>query len=588
MNHEDHSRRPLDVETSLWILVVATALAMRLAQLGAAPLSVREAREAMAAWLAASGQGFATMDYSPFLLAANGLLFTLLGTSDGLARLLPALFGGLLVLSPLLLRRHLGRVGALAAGVYLTVSPTALVASRQLAGTTIAATGVMVFAGSFLRFIETKDRVWLTVAAIGVSLAVASDATAYALLVPLGLACVVLCGPWAADWRSSRRRDLVLALQPHMPHILVTFALALLGLSTGLGWNLAGGGAIGGLLVDWFGRFQPSALRIPSLLMLLTVYELFGLAFGIGGLIWGLREGHRPTGVLGLWAGLELLLLVLMPGRRPTDLLWAVLPLAFLMGMMVELLVRGWSSGSDTALSAAYAVLVLVLWVYAYLMLARYAAYGDRADLALVLIAAVLQALLGLSFGLALGSSGTVHTAVTATGVALLAFTLSAGWGAVYEHPTDPREALLSEPTAMGIHDLVQTLGDLSWQQTGMPTTLEFALAAPADSVLAWYLRGFDLAHRVDRPGDVTWGDMEMVVVVQGRDGIESAAVAGKYRGQDFALRRDWSPQAIGCRFWESDCNVAIGWYLFRDVPPLPEPVEWATLWRPVAVTTDE
>jgi predicted membrane-bound mannosyltransferase len=125
---------------TLWVLIAVVALALRLTHLDAAPLNASEAREAMLAWRV--GQSFQTAGrleslphasgYSPLLLAANTLLFTVCGASDALARLWPALFGSVLALTPFLLRRRIGRVGALAAGLYLALSPTALLASRQL------------------------------------------------------------------------------------------------------------------------------------------------------------------------------------------------------------------------------------------------------------------------------------------------------------------------------------------------------------------------------------------------------------------------------------------------------------------------
>jgi hypothetical protein len=571
MSHDYSARTRLTVESALWILVGASALALRLAQLGAAPLIAAEARQATLAWRAATGQGFPTMDYNPLLLAANGLLFTLFGTSDFLARLLPALFGVPLALSPSLLRRHLGRVGALAAGLYLAVSPTALVVSRQLAGTTIAATGAMACVGGFVRFFEAKDRSWLTLAAVGLALAVTGGATAYALLLPLGLSCLVFSQPWVKGLSSD--------LKPHARWFFLTFTFALLVLCTGLGWNLSGVGAIGGILADWFGRFRPGTSSVASPLTLLIAYELYGLVFGICGLVLGLRRRQWLAAPLGVWAGLEVSLLALMPGRMPTDLLWVVLPLALLTGLTIEVLARDWSP-SDVALRAAYAGLVLVLWAYGYLMLGRYAAFGDRADLGLTVIVVVVQALLGLSFGLALGSAATLRTVAAATGGALLLLTLSVGWGVAYEHPTDPREALLTEPTAMGIRDLVQTMRDLSWAQTGMPTMLEFVFEAPEDSVLAWYLRGFEMADRVDQLVDIDGDEMGMFILTTRLDESGSTPVHDEYAGQDFALRRRWTPRALGCRFWESGCKVAFGWFLFRDVPSLPEAVEWATLWR--------
>ena len=50
----------LTVETGLWALVGAVALALRLAHLDAAPLSGREAHEAMLAWRAVPVYGAST------------------------------------------------------------------------------------------------------------------------------------------------------------------------------------------------------------------------------------------------------------------------------------------------------------------------------------------------------------------------------------------------------------------------------------------------------------------------------------------------------------------------------------------------
>jgi uncharacterized protein (TIGR03663 family) len=587
MTEDGTSGSGLTVETALWVLVISAALALRLAQLDTAPLTAIEAREATLAWRAASGQGPPAMDYNPLLLAANALLFTVFGSSDVLARLLPALFGALLALSPLLLRQQMGRVGALAAGLYLAVSPTALVVSRQLSGTAIAASGVMASIGGTVRFLERKDRHWLDLAAVGLALSLVSSATAYALLLPLGLAWLVVSRLWSGRGSSGVGHWLS-DVRSHAPQFFLTFTLTLLALCTGFGWNLSGIGAVGGLLVNWFGRFRAAPRPVASPLTLLTVYEPFGLLLGVGSLIWSFQRRRCLGAVLGLWAGSELLLLALMPGRMPTDLLWVVLPLALLAGLTVEALVRNWPR-SDLALRTGYAALVFVLWVYGYLMLARYAAFGDRADLALTVIAIVVQALLALSFGLALGPGGALHTVAATTGVVLLALTLSAGWGAAYEHSADPREALLSVPTATDIRDLAQTLRDLSWDQTGMPTTLEFVFEAQEDSVLAWYLRGFDTARRVDQLGDLSRYSTTTVLITDEPDetAVPDLLKAG-YAGQDFAVQRHWSPRRIGCRFWEADCHVAFGWYLFRSAPPWPDPTVRATMWRRLDVTGSE
>jgi hypothetical protein len=308
------------------------------------------------------------------------------------------------------------------------------------------------------------------------------------------------------------------------------------------------------------------------------VYELGALVFGLAGLIFGALQGKPLAVLLGLWAALALVMLTLMPGRTPTDTLWVVIPLAMLSGLVAETLaVDRWRSG--TALRAVHLGLVLVLWGYAYLMLARYSAYGELADLGLVVVTLVMQGLVGLSFELALGGGASLRTAALGTAGALLALTAAAGWGVAYRHPADPREALIHEPTPVNVRDLVDTLKEISWNETGMSTTLDFVYEAPPDSVMAWYMKDFRMASRVDELKDVE-GEPGPVVVTNSRDETELGAAAGAYVGQDFPMQRRWTPREIECRFWEAGCNTPVKWFLFRDEVPLPEPSEWATLWR--------
>lgn len=569
-------------EVVAWILIVGVALAMRLAHLGAAPLSAEEARQATLAWRAAMGQGVRVGDYAPLLLSGNTLLFVLFGASDVVARLWPALFGSALALTPVLLRRRLGRVGALAAGLTLAISPTALVASRQLDGTAMAAVGVMGFLGALSRFLQTEKRGWLLFGGVSLALAVTAGAAAYGLLVTAALAWVGASqlGSDPHAWRAAR---VLSRLRPHAWQFFLTVALSAVAFATGLGWNPSGAGAVGSVFVDWLGRFGAADAHAVSPLLLLVVYELFGVVFGLAGLVWGARRGRYEATVLGLWAGLGMVLLAVMPGRVPTDLIWVVVPLAMLVGLTVRALAEGrWSAGGR--LRVVYGGLVLVLWVQAYLMLARYAAYGDRTDLAIVAIVVGLQVLLGLSFGFILGLAGTLRTAGAATGTALLALMVSAAWGVAYRRPSDPREALVREPTAVNVRDLVGTLRELSWQQTGMPTTIEFVYEAPADSVLGWYLRGFEMARRVEQLSELGPDAVgPTVVTMDENQAAVPEVLETEYVGQDFALRRRWMPSSIGCRFWELGCDVAFDWFLFRDGPALPEADWQATLWRQAA-----
>jgi hypothetical protein len=360
-----------------------------------------------------------------------------------------------------------------------------------------------------------------------------------------------------------------------------------LALSTGLGWNPAGLGATGDLLAAWLARFGPArdSFNPMSPLALLVVYEPLVLSFGLGGLVLASRRGHRFGVLLGLWAGLEGLLLALMPGRVTGDMLGLLLPLAMLAGLATESLARDlWERGALLS-EGLYVPVVLVLWVYFYLMLARAAVLADPAALGLALLTVGLQAALGMIFALAMNVDTAWRAMGVGTGVALLAITISVGWRVAAVRPADPRELLVRQPTDVGVRDLVQTLRDLSWHETGVPTRLPLTLEAAPDSVLAWYLRDFSAARRVDSLNTAD-GQPSAVLVTERRDLSDLAPAHGaddrNYVGQDFALRRTWSVGEVACTWeWPPRCNAAVKWLLFRSTDASPAIDRWAVLWLP-------
>lgn len=564
----------LTLESALWILVAAVALGLRLARLDAAPLNGDEAHEAMLAWRAVNGLGMPQANYSPALLAANALLFFLGGGSDVQARLYPALLGATLAFAPFLLRGRIGRVGALAAGLYLALSPTALLASRQLDGAVVAAVGGMACLSGVLQFWDTGRRSWLTLAAGGLALALVSSSSAYGLLLAMGLSWLLTS--WA--WSDGGVRRLGELLRPHLIHLLAVFLLSGLALATGLGWNPAGLGAAGDLLRSWLARFGPAPNPAPSPLLLLAVYEPLALLFGVVGLVWTVRRGRRFHTLLGVWAGLGALLLALMPGRAPLDVMWVLLPLALLGGAAVQWLAQGLQGRGRWLSEGLYVPVVVILWIHFYLMLGRYVIYATPAHLALAFLTLALQVLLAMVFALALHIDTALRGVAVGTGVALLAVTLSAGWGSAHVRSADPRELLVREPAAIEVRDLVQTLRDLSWRRTGVPTTLEFTLEAAPDSVLAWYLRDFSAARRVEH---IDADELGPVLVTARRDLALADVLEGvAYVGQDFPLRRRWDPAEVACTWGRPPrCENLLKWLLFRDTPAYPAPDQSAALW---------
>lgn len=564
------SRKPADqsvnrppvrftVESALWALIVVVALTLRLYRLDAAPLAIGEAREALLAWRAVNGQEMPTTGYTPLLFAANAMLFALCSANDALARLWPALLGSALALTPLLFRQRIGRLGAWAAGMYLTVSPTALFAARQLDGATIVAVGVLAWLGGLLRFLDSGRRSWLMLAASGLALAATAGSVACGWVLTFGLAWLGLA--WA--WPGRRVGELWGLLRPHLLHALVVSLLVALALATGLGWNLAGVGAMGDLVADWFRRFGPvSDGFVASPIVLLVVYEPLALLFGIGGLVWAVRHTWRLGVLLGLWAGLQVVIVSWMPGRLPLDTLGIVLSLALLTGYAVQVLVQSMHSQKVWVGEWLYALVALILGVHFYLRLARYTLYEIEADLFLALLTLILLLFLAAVFVMAAQTTVVLRGFVIGAGVLFLLATLSAGWRLAYVRPSDPRELLTYEPAADTVRDLVGTLRDLSWRKTGMPETLALTLIAPSEPVAAWYLRDFGNLRLLETPDNVQAGQLGPFVVASRTDWTPSD---GNYAGQEFVLRYSWDAREVRC-VWEGSLQCArfFRWLLFR------------------------
>jgi uncharacterized protein (TIGR03663 family) len=119
-------------ELYAWIALVALALALRLYDLGSRPFHHDESQDAYFSWVFFDHGDYQYQPilHGPLRFYLTALGYVLFGDSDFTARLAPALMGTLVVALPYLLRRQIGRVAALAAGVLLAVGPTYLYFSR--------------------------------------------------------------------------------------------------------------------------------------------------------------------------------------------------------------------------------------------------------------------------------------------------------------------------------------------------------------------------------------------------------------------------------------------------------------------------
>lgn len=168
-------------EVIAYTVILVLAVVSRFWDLGSRAMSHDESLHAVYSWNLYAGKGYKhdPMMHGPFLFHANALAYFLFGDSDYTARVMPALFGLAIIFLPLLLRRWLGRAGALAASFMFLISPVILYRSRTLRHDIFVAAWTLLMVVALFQYLDTRRRRWLYVGAAAVALALSTKEVAY-------------------------------------------------------------------------------------------------------------------------------------------------------------------------------------------------------------------------------------------------------------------------------------------------------------------------------------------------------------------------------------------------------------------------
>ncbi len=527
----------------LWVALGLGSALLRLIVLDRLPLNATEASYALPAWQAILGRqdGSLVESGAPFLSHSVAVVFALFGASDVAARLIPAVAGVGLVLTPALLIGVLGHRTCLWAAVLIALSPIAVQSSRVLDPATVSAALAMAVVCSAVRL--ATDRPWWAAWALalvgGLSLAAAGGAVL--ALIAAGWAALILVGRPTGDasgWRGwlgmvstvggSDRRALA------GPAAL--FAGTALLVATGALTDLRG---VGFVVADvWAGAFEllaPDAFPTRNLASLLG-YAAPLLLLAIAGYLLALREARPPrprerrgrrqsvveatdvleieerlarrvrlgvVSLLGLWAAILLVVAAVAGGDELTLALLPIAPLAVLAGTLLARLPLDRRSFELTGDGWTILAVGAVLAVAAIVIFSQKVAAGLQAPLI------ALVALLGLLLLLATGwrnLAAPERTTVFAIlgGIALLLLTISgvsrasfggspSGTELLARDDTDPaframfRELNVlasADPSHMLVVDLPET-GVARWYGRSIPATSSLSRTPPG----AWVLR---------------------------------------------------------------------------------------------------
>ncbi len=527
----------LTVEMALYAACALAALAIRLFLLDLAPLSTREAMQAVAAWHWVNGRAD-TFTGSPLLFAGDSLLFLLFGASDFAVRVLPALFGSALVLLPALVRRELGHTGALIASVLLVLSPSLVFFSRSADGVIIAVTCALAALAWGWRYAVDRVPRHLYLAAAAAALALVSAREVWTVVLSVGVFALVLAararrvapvadvadGPVHEAQTEQARRVWLVAGALFIGVFLAT-ATMLLTHRDGLGGALSLFGA-------WIAGLQPGGSFFDPL-RVLVVYEPIALFFGVIAIVDLIFAGpswdrdQAPLLALALLTVVAFLVYSLGGDKSPARIVVLVVPLSLLAGWYIGTWYEETTEQIAAAPQARQMILTQEVPVYLfacalaaflYIVLAEFATRGSvfAADV----LANITHAQQSATF------SGVVLTGLIAAAVAIVVFlaVTTVGWGRArivgtavvltlmtawtirqtalvnFSGVWNPRDWLVASAASPNVRDMVSDLEDISRWRANDSHTLTMIVDTSLGPMAEWYLRDFRNAQFIAHP----------------------------------------------------------------------------------------
>jgi hypothetical protein len=560
--HDRTQHRPiivewLTVERAAYGVIALAALALRLYNLGWRALGPDEAAQALAAWLASTGQSYDLAGLSPLLFLLQRAGFILFDGSEALARWWPALFGGLAALMFYPLRDRLTRGGALLAALLWALSPLMLFSARLGLGYGLTSPLALALAAgvNMLRKDGAGTRRFVLVAAT-LGLLLLAGSGAYTVLLWAALAAII--------WRESLS-EFVEMLRAQQRNILLAFGLVLVLGATVFLTELRGLAAAAELLGIWFRGLMPGTAHYTAwdILRRLLLGELLLLIFGVFGAVYAVRHRDRFGIFAGLAGALALLISLVGSGRHPADLSLVVLAFSLLAGPAnARLLRQAWPlrTGADPWLLLG---LSLALLTTSAICLPSAINTSNNLDWRqLYAGVGIATTVLTVAIWVVYGIWGSWRTMASIVPLVLLIFGHT--WGIAqlsglnYDRGAWRRPAVLVNMPANGLDDLVADLEELTALNGSGAREAELDLVLPVreDDPLAptlrWALRDF-LGLQVVR---ALPAEPASLVITEAD---EQPGLSDLYGGADYAVLQTWRPQEL------TDFGENLRWILYRE-----------------------
>lgn len=546
------------VAHALLAAIVGAAALLRLTDLGSVPLSAEEASSALAVYAFWQPDAVVPSGVSPAYFTLTALLTPLLGYSDGVMRLVPALFGVALVALPWLLRDRLGTVGALVVSALLTVSPVLAILSRTAGGDASALFAALLLLIALIHYTKTRAVAWLTAAAITVAVGSASSPLFYTAVLTWGVAWIlhqaVGLGETATTSpveREQTRRD--------RRRALLAGAGVFAALSTAFLLRPAGLGDAAAQFAAWVTGFSLSAESGTLLTPLLAVtrYQLGLLVVGGIALIWSALRGDRTGLFMFAWL-LAAVPLVLLQRGQVTGAAVLLLPLALAVGSLcrtwfaVPTSWEKWLVGGGTLLFSLLILVNLGRFLRSTTNTTSTVSFFFILAFGLLLMAALVLLIINLS-----NDAYVLVQGLLLGVVALICYT---GWGTAWwlthEAANDVRERWVVTATHDDMQRFREIVRQVSAETSGAPTDLT-VISSVDTPALRWALR--DMRDATFAPGLPPAAAADAAITpLDAAEPFDGAAISMPFTLSETRVDPVALPEL-------SEVEALLRWWFFRD-----------------------
>lgn len=535
-------RRNLTFEVLAYLSLTFVSLALRIWASSRHLLSQEEALKALATWEFLEGRPpEPAWPLSPALLGLQALVFFLFGPGDMAARLPTILAGALIPLAFFLFRQILGKERALVAAAFSAFSPLWIFSSSQADGEAIGVLAILVAAGAFIQFQETRNSLWLYGAACALGFGIAS-----------GLSVWTLAGEWIILMVMLRGKIKISELKGS-PGFWIALGASFFLSSTLFLFYLPGFGLVADSLALWLMRIFRGQLSFQPLPNLVLYEPLLIL-----GALWGLERLYLLALVI-----FGLLIAILGSFEGPAGFLPILLPLTVMAAYglcdFIRILVREtFSPQGPVAL-----VLTLCLGVWGSLGITGYTVGGDTRYLLISVMALIGIASILAILGLMRGPEASVWAILVLVLVASFLWEIKLARGLNFS-PYVEEHLPRCQFTSSEVREVKDSLHKLSSYRAGDPTALEVILVGKMPE-LKWYLKDFPALRVAERGQSLPVA--EAIITPP----EESIYLGDNFKGRRFVVRENCQIKTLkGFRL--------LRWLLYRE-PIAPREKEEAVLW---------